>query len=373
MNLKRFLFKSAILSLLAFVFVGCSDDDEKGPDYWVPPLSTTQGAYVLNNGNWGDNDASISYYDKESGEVSAANVFESVNNGKNLGDLGQSMFVSGENIYIAVSGSAVIYITDLTCKIKKEIISKRAGQPQEPRFFTAYGDYVYVTFYDGYLARINKKTLELDTKQVEVGPNPEGLKIANGKIYVACSGGMLYPIYNDRVAVVDLKSFTKKAEIEVVINPSKVEVDKLGNIYVISNGNYGMATPSISSSLQVIDTKIDEVVADLGNASYMRISPQGDMLYYINAAYGSAPTYKKYDVKQEEVLAGSFVNEDVTFVGAPSSLDIDPQTGDIYIGAYPPYPASAIGEMTIISSSTGKLIKRFSTGGFYPWGVCFVK
>lgn len=366
MNLKNFLFKSAILSLLAFVFVGCSDDDEKSPDYWVPPLSTTQGAYVLNNGNWDSNDASIAYYDKETGEVSAANVFESVNDGKYLGNLGQSIFVSGENIYIAVSGSAIIYITDLNCKIKKEIVSTRAGQPQEPRAFTAYGDYVYVTYYDGYLARINKKTLELDSKQVEVGPNPEELKIANGKIYVACSGGMLSPTYHNKIAVVDLKSFTKKHDIEVEINPAKVEVDKSGNIYVISNGNYGI----IKSKLQVIDTKIDEVVADLGNATYMRMSPQGDALYYINAPYGEAATFKKYDVKQQEVLAGSFVNEDVKFANVLSSLDIDPQTGDIYIGSY---PDSAIGEMVIVSSSSGELIKRFSTGGFYPWGVCFVK
>lgn len=366
MNLTKLIFKSAVLVASVFAFTACSDDDNKEPDYWVPPFSTTQGAYILNNGNWGSNDASIAYYDKETQAVSAANVFESVNKGLKLGDIAQDILVTDDKMYISVSESGIIYITDHKAAVIDSIISEKSDQFQQPRYFTTYGDYVYVTYYDGYVGRINKKNNKLDDKQVAVGPNPEQLKIANGKIYVANSGGYV-PGYHKSVSVIDINTFTKKYDIPVTVNPTKVEVDRQGNIYVISNGDYG----DIKSALQIIDTDEDVVNKTLGEASYMCISPQGDKLYYLNSVWSSSHFDSKvYDTTTEKVLDANFIDESVSFTGAPSSLSIDPQTGNIYIGSS---LYLVIGEMHIISPSTGKLIKRFSTGGLNPMGAYFIK
>ncbi len=375
MNFKNLLFKSALLALLSIVFVSCSDD-EKDPNYWTPPLSTTKGAFILNNGNWGQDDASIAYYDKETGECSAANVFESMNGGKILGDLGQAMLIIDNKMYIAVSGSGIIYVTDLNCTVKKEIVSMNGNEPREPRAFAAYGNYVYVTYYDGYLARINRRTLELGKKLIEVGPNPEELKIANGKIYVACSGGML-PEYNNTVAVVDIASFKKTKDIEVVLNPAKIEADRAGNIYVISNGNYGFVPtqPFIDNQLSVIDSRADTVSTTLGNASYMRISPDGDKLYVINSTYSSSKFESRiYDCVNKEFIADSFVNDDVQFKGMVTALNIDPENEDIYISSSMYGFAENVVDIIIgEGEDKGKLKNRFETGGANPWGVYFVK
>lgn len=368
MNLMKCIFKSAIVALLAFSLVACSDDDDD-PDYWVPPLSKTQGAYILNAGNWGSNDASIAYYDKETGECSSSNVFESMNKNLKLGDTGQDMLVTKDKIYISVTTSGIIYVTDLNCAVIDSVKSEKNGQLQEPRSFTTYGNYVYVTYYDGFVGRINRKTNKLDEKQVQVGKYPEELKIANGKIYVANSGQM----YGDDVSVIDINTFSKIKDIKVAQNPTKVEVDRFGNIYVISNGNYGYIpgqdfTPSV---LQRIDTENDAVAGDvIAEASYMKIAPQGDKLYFINSVYSSSSFEAKvYDVKTEKVLEGSFVDKDVTFSGSPSSISIDPQTGNIYLGTS---MYLVEGDITIISGTDGKRIGYFKTDGLNPMGAFFV-
>jgi len=370
MNFKKFIFKSAILSVFAFSFVACSDDDD--PNYWVPPLSTTQGAFIINNGTWGHNDGSIAYYDKETGTCSEANVFESMNNDKLLGDTPQDMLIIDNKMYIAVANSGVIYITDLKCAVLDSVKSEKNGELQQPRALTTYGSYIYVSYYDGYVGRINKNTGKLDTKQVAIGRNPEELKIANGKIYVANSGGMSYPDYDKTVSVVDISSFSKLKDIEVIINPSKVEVDKSGNIYVISMGNYSYDPATlIPSTLQRIDTEADTVHSVITEASYMCISPKGDKLHFLNSSYSSTMIEAKtYDVATAEVEEGSFIDESVTFTGSPSSLNIDPQTNDFYIGSTM-YVIK--GDMTIISGTTGKQLNRFSTDGFNPMGAYFIK
>ena len=368
----KFIFKGAILSLLAVSFVACSDDED--PDYWTPPFSTTQGAFILNNGIWGQNDASIAYYDKETQTASSANVFESMNDGLRLGDTAQEILVTGNKMYIAVSGSGIIYVTDLKCAVIDSIKSSKGGELQQPRAFATYGNYVYVTYYDGYVARINKNTNKLDANQVAVGRNPENLKIAKGKIYVANTGGMDYPNYDDKVSVVDIASFSKLRDIEVIFNPEKVEVDKDGNIYVISMGNHGYGEVPVYPTLQRIDTDADTVKTVVGPASYMRISPKGDKLYYMNLIYDNwilqDTESKIYDTKTGEVEAGNFISDEVVFADSPTSFNIDPQTGDFYIGVSP-YGSKST--MYIVSSTTGKLVKSFSTGGYNVWGAFFVK
>ena len=59
----------------------------------IPEVTSTGNVLVLNNGNWGGNDASITLYDSKTGTITA-NAFQKAN-GQNLGDLGQDILVAG--------------------------------------------------------------------------------------------------------------------------------------------------------------------------------------------------------------------------------------------------------------------------------------
>lgn len=112
---------------------------------------------------------------------------------------------------------------------------------------------VYVTYYEGFVGEIDPAGYNV--RITAVGPNPEGLAYARGKLFIANSGGYL-PGYNNTVSVVDVSSFKEISTIEVNCNPSVVVANSAGNlVYVTSAGNYA----DIPAKLQVIDVAAAKV------------------------------------------------------------------------------------------------------------------
>lgn len=358
MTKNNFIYKSLFCLLFALTLFSCSDDETKY-ETWTPP--TVEAYFILNSGNQGSDNASLAGYDPTTNK-SNPTVFSSINNGLKLGDTGQDLLVTDNNIYVSVYGSAVIYVLDKQAKIQKTIKSEKEGVSQKPRSFAQDANYVYVTYYDGYLARINKTTLELDANQVKVGNYPEGLTIANGNIYVANSGGLNYPNYDKTVSVVNATTFTKIKDIEVIINPTQVTSDNLGNVYVISMGNYG----NIPNTLQRINTNFS--VDSLGTASLIATNPAKTKLYTIYAQYGAPKKeYRTYDVAKKAYETTPFI-EDTEFVASPSTLNVDPSNNNFYIGTSD-YRTNA----TMYKfGADGKQITTFNTEGLNPMGIYFI-
>ena len=44
--------------------------------------------------------------------------------------------------------------------------------------------------------------------------------------------------YDKTVSVVDLSTFTEIKKLDVVLNPTRIQADEQGNVYVVSMGNY---------------------------------------------------------------------------------------------------------------------------------------
>lgn len=356
MKLGKLLLNSLLFTASVFTFTACSDDDGVTPDFLI-----TEGIYILNNGHWGGNDASLYYYDVESKKLSGDIFMQK--NGKGIGDLGQDMVIYDSKMYMAVAGSAVIYVMDKTGKILNEIAPKdEAGQPQQPRSVIAYQGDVYVTLFDGYVARINTTSMQID-KKVKVGKNPEQLVAVGNKLYVANSG---YGSGNT-VSVIDLNSFTELKKIDVILNPISLKTDSQGDVYLISMGNYG----DILYTLQRIDTKTDKV-EDLGiHAGEMTMC--NDKLYLFYCQYGMAKDeikYMVYDALTEKVITNQFITDgtEKTFTADPYKICSDPATGNIYISTS---DYQSDGDMYIFSSK-GKLIDKFDTKGINPMGAYMV-
>lgn len=207
----------------------------------------TSGLVVLNNGNWGSNDACITAFSPETQQTSPELFLTA--NGQHLGDLGQDMLVFGEELYIAVNGSKVIFITDFDFHIKSRVEASADGNKLSPRCFAAAAGKVYVSYYEGYVGEIDPRSHEV--RITEVGPNPDGITSAGGKLYVANSGGYL-PEFNNTLSVVDISSFKETATITVNTNPSAVVADETGAfVYVLSYGDYGDTAPA----LEVVDLR----------------------------------------------------------------------------------------------------------------------
>lgn len=349
-----------------FIVVATDATDTEVEDFAkieVKDAYEVSGVYILNSGKMGNNNSNISFYNFLTTEFKTK-IFESAN-GTSLGDTGQDMVVYGSKMYIAVYGSGVIYVTDKQGKKLAAIESVKGDKKQQPRGLTSYEGKVYATLYDGYLAKIDTTKLEIES-QVAVGRNPEYVRAANNKLYVANSGGLDYntPLgYDKTVSVVDVATFRETEQIPVVINPDKMAVDSEGDIYVISNGNYS----NVPNTLQRIDATTHKVTS-VGNATWM--SMNNDKLYIIYSQYDAnwnqVVSYHVFDAKTEKMLTDKFIT-DGTPVNKPFSINTDPVNNYIYIGTS---DYTNNGDMYIFTTD-GKLVKKLDTGGLNPAGAYF--
>lgn len=350
--MKKNWYKMALMAVVLGSFTACSDDDNDIPDGPVIPTETV-GAYILNTGNWGGNDASIQYLDMEKGTVSK-DLYAAANN-ESLGDLGQDLCLYGSKLYVTVSGSSKIVIMDKNCKVIKSIpLTNSENQPISPRYMTAVDGNVYFTAYDGNISRLDTITMSI-TGKVEVGEHPEALTNANGKLYVNISG------YGSgkSVAVVDIESLTKTKDLEVVLNPyTQCITAEDGYVYMVSNGNYAGDPKKpenewVYQTMQRIDPKTDEV-KDICPATY--IANSGDKMYILYAEYYLPDTHKAviYDLKSGK--ESSFI--DLSSIPSANSMNIDPISGDVYI-SNTPYGSNAD---LMVYDADGNFKKKLSTG-----------
>lgn len=293
MKIKRTFFYFA-----TFLLITSCGKPTQTPDPVPDPLEGC--AIVLNNGNWGSNDASISLWDPTTGLVTADEFFSV--NGQHLGDLGQDIVRFKDEIYISVNGSKIIFVTDNGLKIKTSITANAPdGSPLSPRYFACSEDKLYVSYYEGYLGEIDPAAHQV--RIIPVGPNPEGVAYSNGKVYVANSGGYL-PEFCNTISVVDAASFKETATITVNTNPNLLCTDSQGTkLYVYSVGNYA----DIQPKLQIVDLSTLKVT-DLSEYTDVKyIAPGRAGILYVatgsyNAAWQICATIWKHDTSTDRKL-----------------------------------------------------------------------
>lgn len=331
------------------------------------PMPTVVGVYFLNSGKSKSNNATLDYYNPITKELKTK-VFTSVN-GRGLGDTANDMVIYGSKMYIAVTNSNTIEVTDLNAKSLKTISPKdESGQPQSPRHFTTYNGNVYVTLFDGHLAAIDTTSMEI-VKQVKVGPNPEEVCVTNGKFYVANSGG--YNLVQDStLSVVDAATFAvEKNPLKVVINPSLVKADTEGNLYVMSLGNYG----DIKATVQRVDPKTGQSTIICTNEK-ISMTMSNDKLYILSSESNASTNwmaantkYMIYDAKKAAVETENFITDGTT-ISKIGFINVDPIENNIYMtaGDY-----TSTGDM-FIYSATGTRINKLGVSGLNPMGAYFV-
>lgn len=354
---KNVLWALSLAAATLIGFASCSDDDDnKGTD---PVVEELVGAYILNSGSYTDNNPAFVYYDMTTKSVT--NAFRSAN-GIDLGDTAQDAVIYGSKKYIGMYGSGLIYVLDTNNKIISTIKAADGEDKLQPRAFETYNGKVYVTLYDGYLARIDTTSLTID-KRIAVGPNPESVKFVNNKFYVANSGGFV-PGYNNTLSIVDV-DLNSQREIEVGLNPNELRVDKDNNLYVVSRGDY----VDIAAVVQQVNLSTDEITTIYSGHAYSAY-PIGSKLYILDKPYVDGKpvsTVTYYDLSTKKLVEQSFITDGTTITDI-SYITKEETSGDFYVLAA---NGTNSGDCYIFSSE-GKLKSKFDTGAPYPVSISFV-
>ncbi|MBM6883554.1 hypothetical protein [Bacteroides caecigallinarum] len=355
--MKKVFYYLAILPLMAGL-TACENNDEPNPDDNSSDVKTTYGAYIVNTGNWNQNDASIQWYDLTTKEISG-DIYNQENK-KGIGDL-QDLCIYGSKLYAISTTSSKIEILERNGKIVKTIsMVNEAGQPKSPRYATAADGYVFVSAQDGTVSKIDTISMSI-VATAQVGGYLEGLSYNKGKLFVNKSDYMSDGTGNS-VYVIDTETMEKIKDITVVLNPyTQNIVGSDGYIYIVSNGNYAGAEwlPGeeswIYGTLQRINPDTYEV-EELCNASY--IANRGDKMYILYSEYYLPDRAKcfVYDIKTKEEK--EFI--DFSSISTPGGIAVDPNSDDVYIISNPYGQMSEV----FVYDNEGNFKHKFETGAY---------
>ena len=335
------------LAVLYFSFAACNQSDDSVV-YENPLQAYDNGIFMLNEGNFGTPNASVSFISNDL-LTFQDNIFFVVNPTKVLGDVAQSMGFYNEKAYIVVNTSNKIEIVNRHSFATLGTITDGLALP---RYVVALNGKIYVTNSSNNTVTVYDADTFAKLATIAINKTVEKIVAVNGKIYVMNA------------------SFGTGSEI-TVINPATNTVtatlqvgDGLNSIEAKGNTLYALSGADSASKLVKINTQNDQITgtvtfpATLVNARNMDID--GEVVYFTkgNGVY-------RMGINDTTVSDTSIFtvpdNDFSTFYGFAAI------NGKIYVSDAKGFVNKSA---VTIYSSAGTVLSQKTTGigtnGFYP-------
>ena len=372
--MKKYLMSFAVLMMGAALLTACSSDDDKDTPHYVP-FDISNGFFLVGSGNTRAGiDGNLSYIDYSSGTVKP-DAFKAAN-GKSLGKTANYVAIYGSKLYIVVDQEATIWVCDKnTLKVQNQISTTKLlgeGDGASPRALVGYDGKVYFTCYgDSYNGGVGNVTA-LDTLNFQiqagykVGSYPDGLTIADGKIFVANSdyGNGVKP----SISKIDLSAPAVTTITDPVItNPMQI-LTVGSDVYYLDYGTYDENWNQTGAGVRKITQsgQVSKVVDGTAMCS------DGSKIYTVNAPFGgSGINYLIYDIASGKTTSW---NPDKVF--SPAMIAADPNNGDIFIVSYAEdpdtgYPSYKLPSYTNHYNSAGQFVRTYQNTATGPISIAF--
>ncbi len=284
MNRFQTLLLLTILGFSLFI-MGCSNDDN-GP--LMPTVDFAPGVFIVNEGNFGSGNGSISFYHPETMDVSQ-DIFQAVN-GRPTGDVVQSMAIGGDRIYVVANGSNTVEAVERGTFNSTATLTDGLANP---RFAATHNDKVYVSNWGSF-----DENFQLDQSFVQVweaGASAPSATINtdNGTENLMVVGDRLFASnsFTNTVSVIDLNTEEVISTLELYQGPGAMVLDAAGNLNVICTGNFqgqdGRIITINPNSLQITGTielglnpsnrltVAEGTLFTIAGANVVKISPSG--------------------------------------------------------------------------------------------------
>jgi len=312
MNIKRFQY---ILALLAFLFTISACDD--GPDN--PDIYQSEGVFVLSEGNFGWNNASLSLYNPDSAQVQN-NLFY-LANGAPLGDVAQSMTIHDNQAYIAVNGSGKVYVIDP----ETYLFTGKITGLSSPRYIAISGNGKgYISdLYAPEIVVFSPDSLKI-LHRINLHHSSEQLLVVDDYLFAASWSydSLLFKIDSETDEVID--------SLVVGFQPNSMQLDANGKIWLLCDGGYpGIPGGKQYPCLTQVDPESMSILRQLRFSSLesspveLQKNPAGDSLFYLDhGLFGFG--IEENNLPLEPRIAA---NEHTWY-----ALGVDPQNGEFYLG-----------------------------------------
>ncbi|TRW27486.1 T9SS type A sorting domain-containing protein [Flavobacterium zepuense] len=286
----------------------------------------SEGVFVLNEGAFGANNASLSYI-SEAG-VLQNDVYAGANGNAVLGDTAQSMGFNGEYAYVVLNASNKVEIVNASTLVHVAAVTTGLDNP---RYIAFYGTNAYVTCWgdaldttDDYVAVISLADNTV-TSTIPVVEGPEKIIEEDGVLYVAHKGGYGF---GNSVSVINAETNTVTQSLEVGFVPSSI-VEEDGYLYVLCEGKPSWAdeeTPGVFYVFDIEDDYLSLLVSNFSGTEHpSNLQVDGNNFYYTldsniyhATAADTTPPTEPFIVLEEQGVYGVYgfaLIDDKIYVG----------------------------------------------------------
>jgi hypothetical protein len=340
------------LSLVALLFISCSDDDDSQPE--PIPAAFEKGILVTNEGPFGNGSGTITYISENYSTV-AQNIYKTVN-GTDLGNIVQSMGFQNSNAYIVVNNSSKImvanrYSFESVDSIKTGINSPRffMGVDENKGYVTNWGDPNDNT--DDYVAVLDLSNNTVSSS-IPVAFGPEKIVAYNNKIYVAHQGGYGQ---NNLISIISGNNLESTITVGDVPNSMVVSGNSL---FVLCGGNPNYTGNETAGSLVEIDLSSGQVSSTytFGTTEHpSNLTMDGTNLFYSLDGKVYKLNSSSVTLPGNDIINGLFYT-----LEAKNGMLYATDAGDF----------ASRGTLKIFDLSTNLEIQEFQTG-IIPGGIYF--
>jgi YVTN family beta-propeller protein len=318
----------------------------------LPPSDFKMGGGVLivDEGNFRSGNGELSFFSYDSTKVFNDLFYKT--NSRPLGDVPNSLCLTGDKVYVVVNNSGKIEIIDQTTLTSKKTITGLIS----PRNMTIVDD---TKAYVSSLYSDSVTILDLESNSVSGYINlkrtSEAIAIAGKKAFVSNWAG------GNEVMVISTTSDRVIDSITVGIEPESMVVDRLGRLWVLCNGGWARQN---FAELYIIDIFTDKVEKKFvfpskeASPTCLRIDGLGQTLYYLD-----------HGVKLMDITQGYLPSEPIVPESGATfyKLAINPVNSDILITDVADYTQPG---NLYIYKNTGAYVFKGKTG-IIPGEMCF--
>ncbi|MES2836277.1 MAG: DUF5074 domain-containing protein [Bacteroidota bacterium] len=304
MNKNIYLFFLAVI----FLFSSCKKDKPKKLDNSISTFAN--GVFILNEGNYTWNNASVSFYDFKTNTLTD-DVFKQANE-FSLGDVAQSISKINNSYFIVVNNSKKIEIVDaLTFKKTATLTGFKS-----PRYCALVGvNKVYVTdLYDNAISVVNLIDAKIDKKIYCKGWTEQLLQYKNNVYVTNLNSTYLY--------VIDALKDELKDSIAIGYGSNSLCLDSNNKLWITCNGNTSLGLKPSVKKINPETNQVELTFETENGANNICTNATKDTIYFLSK-----------DVFQFEKNSASLPSaplikaDNLNFY----ALGIKPLTGDVFV------------------------------------------
>jgi len=269
------------LMAVSLMFIsGCMEDDMRPVTAFV---TSGNGVFIACEGNFMYGNASLTYYDRESREVTNQAFLQA--NGIPLGDVAQDLLMHNGLLWVSLNNSGKAYIIDPNSFLYK---GKVSGLTSPRHMLPVNENEIWISdLYSGHINVVDANSFEVSgqislNRDASTTHNAEQMLRYEDK--VICNAWS----YDKYLFIIDPATGEVSDSIETNWQPKKICLDKSGKLWALCDGGYeGSPFGHEPASLQRIDPDSKAIEAtisfqDDATPTDISLNSTGDSLYLIN-------------------------------------------------------------------------------------------